>query len=303
MMYQQNRLLEALVTTITAQAQGNQGNPRPVAHHNGNGSIIADFHRLQPPKFGGSDNPIEADDWLREIEMKLEVVHADDRDKVLLAVHQLRGQALAWWQSYREVNEDAVVMGWANFVKIFREQHIASIMMKLKKDEFRKLRQGAMSVSEYLHKFTELSHYAPEDVNDDEKKQEAFLSGLNSEIRTLVEVTVHNDFNAMVNRAITTERNKKAEFNERKRRFESKRPQQPEKFQRTQFPAHIGHQSQGAMPPKAHPSSFQKPAQSAPLQKTQSTFRTQQTGGGIQVTNMRACFHYREIGHLIANCP
>jgi hypothetical protein len=30
MMYQQNRLLEALVTTITAQAQGNQGNPRPV---------------------------------------------------------------------------------------------------------------------------------------------------------------------------------------------------------------------------------------------------------------------------------
>jgi hypothetical protein len=49
MMYQQNRLLEALVTTITAQAQGNL---RPVAHHNGNGSTIADFHRLQPPKFG-----------------------------------------------------------------------------------------------------------------------------------------------------------------------------------------------------------------------------------------------------------
>jgi hypothetical protein len=119
MMYQQNRLLEALVTTITAQAQGNQGNPRPVVHHNGNDNIIADFHRLQPLKFGGSDNPIEADDWLREIEMKLEVVHADDMDKVLLAVQQLMGHALAWWQSYREVNEDAIVMGWADFVKIF----------------------------------------------------------------------------------------------------------------------------------------------------------------------------------------
>ena len=59
-------------------------------HHNGNGSRIAEFNRLQPPKFGGSDNPIEVDDWLREIEMKLEVVHADDRDKVLLAVQQLR---------------------------------------------------------------------------------------------------------------------------------------------------------------------------------------------------------------------
>jgi hypothetical protein len=91
------------VTTLTAQAQGNPGNNRP-AMHQGNGSRIADFNRLQPPKFGGSDNPIEADDWIREIEMKLEVVHADDRDKVLLAIQQLRGPALAWWQGYREMN-------------------------------------------------------------------------------------------------------------------------------------------------------------------------------------------------------
>jgi hypothetical protein len=47
---------------------------------------IADFHRLHPPKFGGSDNPLDADDGLRGIKMKLEVVHASDRDKVLLAV-------------------------------------------------------------------------------------------------------------------------------------------------------------------------------------------------------------------------
>jgi hypothetical protein len=44
------------------------------------------YKRLHPPKFGGSDNPLEADDWLREIEMKLEVVHASERDKVLLAI-------------------------------------------------------------------------------------------------------------------------------------------------------------------------------------------------------------------------
>jgi hypothetical protein len=110
--------------------------------------------------------------------MKLEVVHADDRDKVLLAVQQLRGPALAWWQSYREINENANEMVWADFVKIFREHNIPSSVMKLKRDEFRKLRQGGMNVTEYLHKFTELSHYAPEDINDDEKKQEAFLGGL-----------------------------------------------------------------------------------------------------------------------------
>lgn len=72
----------------------------PSSHHNGNGTIIADLHRLQPPKFGGSDSPIEADDWSHEIEMKVEVVHDDDKDKVLLAVQQLRGQVVDWWQSY-----------------------------------------------------------------------------------------------------------------------------------------------------------------------------------------------------------
>jgi hypothetical protein len=97
-------------------------------------------------------------------------------------------------------------MVWADFVKIFSEHHIPSSIMKLKRDEFRKLRQGGMNVMKYLHKFTELSRYAPEDINDDEKKQEAFLGGLNPEIRTLVEVTTHSDFNAMINRAITTEK-------------------------------------------------------------------------------------------------
>ena len=55
--------------------------------------------------------------------MKLEVVHADDRDKVLLAVQQLRGPALAWWQSYREINENANEMVWADCQDLQRTSH------------------------------------------------------------------------------------------------------------------------------------------------------------------------------------
>jgi hypothetical protein len=36
-----------------------------------------------------------------------------------------------------------------------------------------------MSVNEYLTRFTQLSRYAPNDVDTDEKKQYCFLNGLN----------------------------------------------------------------------------------------------------------------------------
>jgi hypothetical protein len=39
-----------------------------------------------------------------------------------------------------------------------------------------------MTMNEYLNKFTQMSRYTPDDVNTDEKKQDAFLNGLNDEI-------------------------------------------------------------------------------------------------------------------------
>ena len=45
----------------------------------------------------------------------------------------------------------------------------------MKKNEFRELKQGSMSVSEYLNKFTQLSRYAPEDVATDDARQATLL--------------------------------------------------------------------------------------------------------------------------------
>jgi hypothetical protein len=59
----------------------------------------------------------------------------------------------------------------------FRAHHIPSGIMKLKK-EFLSFTQGNMSVSEYSDRFTQLSRYAPEEVDTDKKRQERFLEGL-----------------------------------------------------------------------------------------------------------------------------
>ena len=122
------------------------------------------FLRTKLPTFAGSSNPLDADDWLRVIQRKLEPLECQDRDKVLLAAHQLTGTALAWWENYCAAAKDASTITWKEFVKEFRRYHIPSATMKRKVDEFRALQQGSMSVEEYTHQFMELARYAPEEA-------------------------------------------------------------------------------------------------------------------------------------------
>ena len=51
--------------------------------------------------------------------------------------------------------------------------------MKLKKKKFLALKQGSMSIAEYHDKFIQLPWYVPTEVEDDEKRQELFMEGLN----------------------------------------------------------------------------------------------------------------------------
>jgi hypothetical protein len=95
-------------------------------------------------------------------------------------------------------------------------------------------------VIEYLHKFTELSRYAHYEVDNDEKKQDAFLRGLDPEIRTLIGAGVYPDLNIMINRAITTAKNKQDETRDRKRKFEAKRAYSHEKTMKLQQPTFSG---------------------------------------------------------------
>jgi hypothetical protein len=67
---------------------------------------LIEFLRTKPPTFGRSVNPLDADDWLRAILRELEPFNCEDRDKVLLAAHQLTGTALAWWENYCAATKD-----------------------------------------------------------------------------------------------------------------------------------------------------------------------------------------------------
>jgi len=164
------------------------------------------------------------------IQRKLEPFECQDRDKVLLAAHQLTGTALAWWENYCAAAEDASTITWKEFVKEFRRYHIPSATMKCKADEFRVLQQGSMSVDEYTHQFMELARYALEEVEDDEKKQDMLKKGLNLELRTLLTPQIYPDFNTLMNKAILTERAKIEERKDNKCKFLEGKARQHDRF-------------------------------------------------------------------------
>jgi translation initiation factor RLI1 len=62
-----------------------------------------------------------------------------------------------------------------------------------------------MTMNEYLNKFTQMSRYAPDEVNMDEKKYNAFLNRLNNEIQFQLLNTDYEDFQNMVDKAIIVE--------------------------------------------------------------------------------------------------
>jgi hypothetical protein len=60
-------------------------------------------------------------------------------------------------------------------------------------------------VNEYVTKFTQLSRYAPHEVDTDEKKYECLLNSLNDGLAYALEARYFENFQGMVNKALVLE--------------------------------------------------------------------------------------------------
>jgi hypothetical protein len=62
-----------------------------------------------------------------------------------------------------------------------------------------------MTINEYLNSFIQLSRYATEDIDTDEKKHDMLLEGLNDDIQFQLLNADYVDFQHMVGKAIVIE--------------------------------------------------------------------------------------------------
>ncbi|KAK1669403.1 hypothetical protein QYE76_057562 [Lolium multiflorum] len=208
MMEAQAQLMQAVTQTITQlnnHMQNNNNPPPPPPPPPPQQDRLTRFLRLNPPTFSSSPEPIVADDWLRTINKKLDTIQAHGEEKVRFAAHQLEGPAAEWWDNYQITYPDITAITWDQFQTAFRTAHVASGIIALKRREFRDLRQGSRSLSDYAELFNKLARYAPEDVNTDRKRQEEFMRGLNDEISIQLCASRYANYQELYDSAVAVE--------------------------------------------------------------------------------------------------
>jgi hypothetical protein len=96
--------------------------------------MLGDFQHTKPPTFSYAMDPMDANDWLKSVEKKLQVVQWNNHEKVLLASHQLSGPVADWWDAYVEAYEEPESINWPEFGAAFHAHHVPQGVIKLKKE-------------------------------------------------------------------------------------------------------------------------------------------------------------------------
>ena len=101
---------------------------------------------------------------------------------------------------------DLETMTWGEFHELFMGKYFLATARHTKAQEFLELRQGTMTMVEYVAKFTKLAHFADDYVATDRAKARRFENRLKLSIRGMIVRLRLQDMDSMVRAAMTIER-------------------------------------------------------------------------------------------------
>ena len=271
-----------------------------------------DFMSLHPLAFSQSAEPLDVDDWLMTVDKKLDLVHCGDHERVLYTSSKLEGTAADWWDAYLTAHANPDAITWVEFRNSFRTRFIPSGIMKQKLKEFLELKQGSLSVAEYRDRFTQLSRYAPNEVDTDEKQQERFLGGLIGPLKYQLQCHSFPSLETMFNMALGLEVTRR-ELGEHKRKLMSQgqssntrprfNPGQNSQFRPNnsggnfqRFPQQI--QRAAPAPRQMQNGQFQRPPQ-----QNRPNNAPPRANNPVNPAQPRVCYRCGEAGHFAASCP
>ena len=175
---------------------GSQGGP----------SNLQRFRAPHPPTFTGGGDPMVADHWFMQVEKVLEAMEiTSDTTRIRLAAFQLEGEAQVWW-NWAKTSIDLEAMTWAEFHDLFMGKYFSDTARHAKAQEFLELKQGTMTVMDYVARFTKLARFADDYVATDMAKVRRFENGLKLSIQGRIVGLRLRDMDSMVGTTLTIER-------------------------------------------------------------------------------------------------
>ena len=99
-----------------------------------------------------------------------------------LATFWLEDESQIWWD-WVKVSRDSETVTWEEFREIFMDKFFPASARHAKVREFFELKQGSMTVLEYVAKFTELARFGDDYVATDMAKVRKFEDGLKLSIQ------------------------------------------------------------------------------------------------------------------------
>ena len=97
-------------------------------------------------------------------------------------------------------------MSWTQFKEEFLEKFYPTIYKDQKIEDFFKLKQGTMSVTDYEKKFSELVRHVPLFCDHEVQKSKRFVVGLRKEVKNILAPVSHTQYEQVVEAAIRIER-------------------------------------------------------------------------------------------------
>ena len=200
--------------------------------------------------------------------------------RIILAAFQLEGEAQVWW-NWAKTSRDLEAMTWAEFHDLFMGKYFSDIARHAKAQEFLELKQGTMTVLEYVARFTELARFADDYAATDMAKVRRFKNGLKLSILGRIVGLCLQDMDSMVGMTLTI----------REREIEDARSTRD-----------VGVSSKRK--------ESQSSSSSGKKQRASSSRGFQSRGhlgqGQIRVTSQAGqmvCYHFQQPGHMRRDCP
>ncbi|XP_073153224.1 uncharacterized protein [Henckelia pumila] len=140
------------------------------------------FKDLGPQGFKGGADPLVAEEWVQSVEAIFYYMQLTDADHVRYVIFMFRDDARVWWQGARSV-VDMTMLTWNGFKDVFYGKYFTISTRTILAREFLELRQGSISIAEYVRKFERGRYFVPMISGNAAEELKHFTEGLNATIR------------------------------------------------------------------------------------------------------------------------